>query len=275
MIEQDTEWPFGPLVTEAAPEVATHTPPLRWADVPANRRVIPMSVRHDGHFVASEPQGYTPPFWVGMDGMTLTSETGVYPGCPPMQAGQKALMLDDWSAPKVITVTEMRESQVVGMLGDLPVMSRAWVALEDEATLSAGPLAQAPGSLTDEEADALDKEFEAWARYLGVRAEKYGWCGTFENILGEVGIKPWRPGFKTVTLRVTSQVDPTEELSKAFTESIGGEAKAVTTRMNLLITLKDVTRDQYNAGTWTALLNAAGYRNFSDIYIHSKEVEEA
>lgn len=260
-----TETPPVEEVTEPAP----HAPSFDYAEMPAAHRkgAVPEALRQ--FLVEATATDYTPPFWVDRGGATRGTVQS-HPGCPPIAIGGKALVLDDWGNPLVIQVTGMRGGEITGMLGDTEIQCKAWVALTDEAPLTVAPEADGPKRLTDEEADALDAEFHEWVKFLGWRADKYGWCGTFENILKGMGIKPWRPGFKVVTLQVDVTVE-SKDLASLVKDRIGGEAKVNSATINTLITLKDIDRDTFDNGQWQPLLEKAGYTNVRNIYVHSKE----
>lgn len=247
---------------------APHAPTFNYADMkpPYRTGAVPEALRP--FLIEAVAEGYTPPFYVNRTG-TTRSALAVVPGCPPIAPGGKALVFDDWGKPRVITVTGMHEGEIRGMFGSIPLQCRAWVAMSDEAPLTAAEGDDAPNRLTNEEADALEAELGEWAKFLGWRAEKYGWCGTFENILRDVGVKPWRPGFKTVTLLAEVRIDAKEI---ALAEKIGGESEVRSVMATTLITLKDVSREDYENGQWTPLLEKAGYKNIAGNFrVHSKE----
>jgi hypothetical protein len=273
-IAEEVTWdPFGGTTTTPA-TVPVHRPAMVWENF-RSRFFTPMPTGNT--FKEFDAVTWTPPFWVQEDRVTLNRRSGKYPGCPPMEAGQKALSIDDLYVPRVVEVVEIREGYLMAKYGDTVLQVRAWVALTDSATLTPGPRSPGnpDGALSEEEAAAVDAEFEAWSRFLGARAEKYNWCGTFENILNGVGVKPWRPGFKTVTLQVDVAIEPDEALLKVLSAQAGGEIKPATARMQTHIVLKDVSREDFNGSRWKDLLSAAGYKNFSNIYVLEKEVETA
>lgn len=260
--------PEPPPAEEVTPPPAPHAPAFSYADFKTSYRTgaVPEALRP--FMMEAEAQGYTPPFYVNRAGTTRAAHA-VIPGCPPIEPGGKALVFDDWGNPRVIEVTGMHDGEIRGMLGTTPVQCRAWIAMSPQAPLTVLPETERPNRLTAEEADALDAEFFEWSKYLGWRAEKYGWCNTFERILQNLGIKPWRPGFKSVTLSVDVLIDAKDV---ALTEKIGGEAEVRQVRATTLITLKDVSREDYENGRWSALLQGAGYKNLTgNIGVFSKE----
>lgn len=264
-------WPSTEPVSVHTEEVTTptvtHAPTFNYADMkpPYRTKAVPEALLP--FLIEATAEGYTPPFYVNRAGTTRAAEA-VVPGCPPIEPGGKALVFDDWGKPRVITVTGMHEGEIRGMFGSIPLQCRAWVAMSDEAPLTAAE-GNAPNRLTDEEADALEAELGEWAKFLGWRAEEYGWCGTFENILRDVGVTPWRPGFKTVTLLAEVRIDAKEI---ALAEKIGGESEVRSVMATTLITLKDVSREDYENSRWTPLLEKAGYKNIAGNFrVHSKE----
>lgn len=261
----------------AAPEVEApiatpHKPSLRRADVPMAHRIGFVPDKWRKHLIEYPETDYAPPFWVSDEGSVTTAKTTI-PMCPPLKAGDKALVLDDWGNPRVITVTEMQGGEIIGHSGMHHLMCKAWVALNAEAPIPEGQKPNESGLMSEIEAAAVEKELNDWARFLGVRAEKYGWCSTFESILQQVGVTPWRPGYKTVTLQFQTTVDAKDLLSKKAKEAIGGDGEVKTATITLHHTLKDVSRTAFNNGDFRPLLQKAGYKNPSNIYVHAKEVE--
>lgn len=284
-IATDTQWdPFpqpadmAAAPTEAAaPEVEVPiTPPYRpvllRADVPALSRhgFLPNLWRE--HLVEFPETDYAPPFWVSDEGAVTTAKTTV-PMCPPLKAGDKALVMDDWANPRVITVTEMVGGEITGQSGMHHLMCKAWVALKADAPIPEGQNSDESGLMSEIEAAAVEKELTDWSRFLGARAEKYGWCSTFETILERVGVKPWRPGFKTVTLQFQTTVNVKDLLSKKVLEAIGGDGEVQEAIVTVRHTLKDVDRATYKAGDFAPLLREAGYTKPNNIYVHAKEAE--
>lgn len=261
----------------AAPEVEVpvvppHRPVLRRVEVPAAHRVgfVPDTWRE--HLIEYPETDYAPPFWVSDEGNVTTSKTTI-PMCPPLKAGDMALVLDDWGNPRVITVADMVGGEITGQSGANHLMCKAWVALKADTPIPDGQAPNESGLMSQIEAAAVEKELNEWARFLGVRAEKYGWCSTFESILEQVGVKPWRPGFKTVTLQFSTTLDAKELLSKKAKEAIGGDGEVQTATITMLHTLKNVDRATFRAGDFRPLLQKAGYKNPGNIYVHAKEVE--
>lgn len=281
----EIRWDIRPpesITTEPAPEpvvasdeavaaevpVEPHAPTFNYADYPVSYRVgaVPEALRP--FMIEAAPTDYTPPFYVNRGGATRSSINPI-PGCPPIAPGSKALVFDDWGNPKVIAVTGMHGGEIRGTLGDVPVQYRAWIAMKDEAPLTVPETVEAPARLTDEEADALDAELFEWSKFLGARAAKYNWCGTFENILNDVGVKPWRPGFNWVELQIDVRLDA-DDLDLA--EKIGGESKVKTIIASTIVKITDVSREDYDNGRWKPLLEKAGYKNITgSIYVHNKE----
>lgn len=261
----------------AAPEVEVpvvppHRPVLRRADVPAGHRTDFVKAKWREHLVEYAETDYAPPFWISDEGHVTTTKTTI-PMCPPLKAGDKALVFDDWGSPRVITVTEMLGGEIIGHSGMHHLMCKAWVALKADTPIPEGQKPNESGLMSEIEAAAVEKELNDWARFLGVRAEKYGWCSTFESILQQVGVTPWRPGYKTVTLQFTTTVDAKDLLSKKAKEAIGGDGEVKAATITLHHTLKDVSRATFNNGDFRPLLRKAGYKNPSNIYVHAKEVE--
>lgn len=247
-----------------------HAPTFNYADYPAPYRVsaVPEALRP--FMVEATAEGYTPPFYVNRGGNTRSAINPI-PGCPPIEPGGKALVFDDWGNPKVIAVTGMHGGEIRGMLGATPVQYQAWIAMQDEAPLTVIEQIDGPARLTDEEADALDAELFEWSKFLGARAAKYNWCGTFENILNDVGVKPWRPGFKWVELQIQVKIDA-KDVDSLLTEKIGGESKVHNVVATTMVRLNDVSREDYDNGRWRPLLEKAGYKNVgSQIYVNAKE----
>ena len=268
----------GQTTTAGASTTGPHRPHAVWAIIPAHKRALVRGENWFEHLAEVKPEGWTPPFWVDENKIDLNRRSGKYPGSPPMEAGQKALVVDDWGSPgKVVEVVGMHDNHLVGKYGAATVYGTAWLALTDDAVLDDGITGAAgpKNALTEEEAAALDAEFNEWARFLGARAEKYGWCGTFENILTEVGVKPWRPGFKSVTLTVRTELEASDEVKAALVKAMGGEVTLATSRVDTNVVLTDVSRDDYNSSNWDSLLRKAGYKNFSNIRVTAKEMETA
>lgn len=270
-----------PVVTEKAetvtvPEVPAepHLPTFNYGDMATKYRsgAVPEELRP--FMIEAKPEGYTPPFYVNRAGTTRAAEA-VIPGCPPIEPGGKALVFDDWGNPKVVVVTAMHEGEIRASHGGIPVQYRAWIAMSDAAPVMEVPSVVDPKRLTDEEADALEAELFEWSKFLGVRADKYNWCGTFENILKDVGVKPWRPGFESVTLQVETRLD-SKDVQSLLAEKVGGETEVKSVMVNTFITINDVSREDYDNGRWQQLLQAAGYKNITGgIYVHSKKVATA
>lgn len=261
----------------AAPEVEVpvvppHKPSLRRVDVPLGYRTGFVPDKWREHLVEYPETDYAPPFWISGDGSVTTAKT-IIPMCPPLKAGDKALVLDDWGNPRVITVTEMLGGEIIGQTGMHHIMCKAWVALKADTPIPEGQKPDESGLMSEIEAAAVEKELNDWARFLGIRAEKYGWCSTFESILQQVGVTPWRPGYKTVTLQFTTTIDAKDLLSKKAKEAIGGDGEVKTATITLHHTLKDVSRATFNNGDFRPLLRKAGYKNPGNIYVHAKEVE--
>lgn len=261
----------------AAPEVEEpaappHKPSLRRADVPMAHRTGFVPDKWRKHLVEYPETDYAPPFWVSEDGHVTTAKTTI-PMCPPLKAGDKALVMDDWGRPRVITVTEMLGGEIIGNSGLHHLMCKAWVALKADTPIPEGQKPNESGLMSEIEAAAVEKELNDWARFLGVRAEKYGWCSTFESILQQVGVTPWRPGYKTVTLQFTTTVDAKDLISDKTKEAIGGDGEVKTATITLHHTLQDVSRATFNSGDFRPLLRKAGYKNPGNIYVHAKEVE--
>lgn len=286
----DTEWdPFpltaaegAPIKSDEAPEVEAvaeevttpkepHAPTFRYTNMPPSYRIgaVPEALRQ--FMIEDVATEYTPPFYVDRGGSTKSALRPI-PGCPPIEPGGKALVFDDWGSPKVIEVTGMTThgTEIRGMLGTTPVQYQAWIAMKPEAPLTEVADPTAPARLTDEEAAAVEAEIMEWSKFLGWRADKYGWCGTFENILNDMGVTPWRPGFKTVTLEVNVRLN-NAELGKAVVEKIGGEAEVRSAVVSTQVVIKDVSRDDYDNSRWTPLLEKAGYKNFTVNRVLAKE----
>lgn len=262
--------PAAPKIEE--PAAPPHRPSLRRADVPATHRTNFVPDKWRKHLIEYPETDYAPPFWVS-DGGTVTTDKTTIPMCPPLKAGDKALVLDDWGSPRVITVTEMLGGEIIGNSGVHHLMCKAWVALKADTPIPEGQKPNESGLMSEIEAAAVEKELDEWARFLGVRAEKYGWCSTFESILEQVGVKPWRPGFKTVTLQFQTTINVKDLLSKEVKEAIGGDGEAQNAYITMLHTLKDVSRATFQAGDFRRLLKKAGYKSPANIYVHAKEVE--
>lgn len=254
------------------PTVPPHRPSLRRADVPMGYRngFVPEKWRE--HLVEYPETDYAPPFWISEDGHITTAKTTI-PACPPLKAGDKALVFDDWGNPRVITVTEMLGGEVIGQSGAHHLMCKAWVALKAGTPIPAGQKPDESGLMSEIEAAAVEKELNEWARFLGVRAEKYNWCTTFESILQQVGVTPWRPGYKTVTVQFQTTINAKDLLSKKVKEAIGGDGEVQTAYITVLHTLKNVDRATFQAGNFAPLLREAGYKSPANIYVHAKEVE--
>lgn len=257
---------------EEEPAAPPHKPVLRRADVPMAHRTGFVPDKWRKHLIEYPETDYAPPFWVSEDGHVTTAKTTI-PMCPPLKAGDKALVMDDWGHPRVITVTEMQGGEITGQTGVHHIMCKAWVALKADTPIPKGQKPNESGLMSEIEAAAVEKELNDWARFLGVRAEKYGWCSTFESILQQVGVTPWRPGYKTVTLQFTTTVDAKDLISDKTKEAIGGDGEVKTATITLHHTLKDVSRVTFNNGDFRPLLRKAGYKNPGNIYVHAKEVE--
>lgn len=285
-IAQDTEWnPFGPpltaaegapppVVTEAVTTPTTepvHRPALRLADVPLDRRAVVVPTKKAmKNLLKIEDTAYAPPFWVGEGGEATTDKTDL-PLCPPIEVGGKAMVLDDWKKPKVVEVTGMHEGQIEALYGTVPIRCKAWLAVNDKAVIDS-PLNQRPGRLSDEEAAALEAEIMEWSKFLGYRAEKHRWCETFESILMDMGIEPWRPGFKSVTLQVYTEL-PAAAVKDALAERMGGEIKAERMTAVGYVDIEDVSREDFKSSRFTEYLKAKGFnvKNITQIYVHAKE----
>jgi hypothetical protein len=254
-----------------APESPPHAPTFNYANFPANHRVGAVPENLLPFLIEATAEGWTPPFYVSRTGKTRAAVNPI-PGCPPIEPGGKALVFDDWGKPRVIEVTGMHEGEIRGMLGSIPLQCQAWVAMSAEAPLTATDVAVRPDRLTEEEATALEAELFEWSKFLGHYAEKYGWCSTFESILRDVGVQPWRPGFESVTLEMSVNLDK-EKASELVNESMGGEATLNSVMATTRVTLKDVSRQDYDAGRWDPLLKAAGYKNYvhGSVYVISKK----
>lgn len=285
----DTEWdPFpltaaegAPIKSDEAPEVEAvaeevttpkepHAPTFRYVNMPPSYRIgaVPEALRQ--FMVEEEATGYTPPFYVDRGGSTKSAMRPI-PGCPPIEPDGKALVFDDWGNPRVIKVTGIHNGEIRGMLGSIEIQCQAWIAMKPEAPLTVIVDPKAPARLTDEEAAALEAEINEWSKFLGWRADKYGWCGTFENILRDMGVEPWRPGFKTVTLQVDVRLDA-KDIDAALVEKIGGKAEVRSATVASQIVLTDVSREDYENSRWLTLLEKAGYKNMtSSIRVLAKE----
>lgn len=261
----------------AAPEVEVpvvppHKPSLRRVDVPMAHRTGFVPDKWRKHLVEYPETDYAPPFWVSDAGHVTTDKTTI-PMCPPLKAGDKALVLDDWGSPRVITVTEMLGGEIIGQTGMHHIMCKAWVALKADTPIPEGQKPDESGLMSEIEAAAVEKELNEWARFLGVRADKYGWCSTFESILQQVGVTPWRPGFKTVTVQFQTTINAKDLLSKKVKEAIGGDGEVQTAYITVHHTLKNVDRTTFDRADFAPLLREAGYKSPSNIYVHAKEVE--
>lgn len=257
------------VAEEVTPPKPTHMPTFEYSQMPPSYRVgaVPESLRP--FMVEATATDYTPPFYVNRGG-TTRSTTNPIPGCPPIEPGDKALVFDDWGKPRVIEVTGMHGGEIRGMLGSTPVQCRAWIAMSAEAPLTVVEKPD-PARLTDEQAEALEAEIMEWSKFLGWRADKYQWCGTFENILNDMGVTPWRPGFKTVTLQVDVRLDA-KDIDAALAEKIGGKAEVRSATISSQVVLMDVSREDYENSRWTPLLKKAGYKNFTEnIRVLAKE----
>lgn len=285
----DVEWdPFpltaaegGPVKSDEVPEVeapveeatqaSRHKPVMRLSMIPTGRKmVVPLDMHQ--YLTEIKQTDYAPPGWVSAKGNAVGTKSS-WPLCPPIEAGQKAMVLDTWGTPRIVTVTGMHEGEIEATFGTIPLRCRAWLAVTDEAPLSTPP-GQREDRLTEEQAKALEEEIDTWSKFLGYRAEKHRWCETFEDILREMDIKPWRPGFKKVTLQVHTRV-PADAMKPVVAERVGGEATAQDVEVTFLVDLEDIDRETYANGRWSALLAEKGYKNISQIYVHSKEPMQA
>lgn len=270
--------PFAGQTTTADASTSGQHSPLRvWDNIPRHQRYVPQHSNWIDHLAEVTVEGWTPPLWLDENKSDLKHRAGKYPVSPPMEAGQKALVLDDWgNTPKVVEVVGLHNNHLVAKYGAATLYATSWLALTDDAVLSGGIAGAGPrkDALTEEEAAALDAEFEAWSHFLGYRAHKYGWCGTFENILKGVGIEPWRPGFKTVTLSVQTTLEPSDEMKALIAKSMGGDVKFDGSRVTTQVVLADVSRADYNGARWDSLLTKAGYKNFSQVRVLDNEPME-
>lgn len=254
-------------VQEVTPPPVVHSPAFNYSEMDANYRSSAVPAALLPFLIEAKPEGYTPPFYVNRGGTTRASVNPI-PGCPPIEPGGKALVFDDWGNPKVIEVTGMFDGEIRGMLGTIPVQYRAWVAMKDEAPLTVMPDEPEAPRLTDEEADALEAELLAWSKFLGARADKHGWCGTFENILRDMGMKPWRPGYEWVMLAIDVPLDAKEQKGVALAKKVGGEVEVASITATAKVKILDVSREDYDNSRWDALLKAAGYKNYRNIRVH-------